>query len=176
MSDQSQGMTVETGMFTLADLANLSTDEATVLMSRLPDTGIFVVRGVEVRAGITDPVPDQPQMFFFNFQAEILEADPLDKNKDRDSYVGKTLRERYTLWPNDFKTMLGLLQGRFKIVGLPFTGPVGGVEGSPPGWIDSWVGHIHRVRVRHWTGKNGNQNAAFDWLALKEDKREEVAA
>lgn len=160
----------ETSMFSLAELAALTTDETTVLLSRLPDAGIFTVRCTEVKAGQTEGSDDKPPMFFVGYQYEILVAKPLDKSKDPETYVGKNMRERYTLWPTDFSTLIGLLQGRYKQVGLPFTGPFGAVEGAEPGWADSAVSHVFDIRVRHWTGKNGNNNASFDWLPQKEEE------
>lgn len=164
----------ETGMFSLADLATMEVDESSVLMSRIPDEGIFTVRGTEVKASQTEGKDDKPPMFVVAYQYEILSAKPLDKSKDPETYVGKTLRERYTLWPSDFKQLVGLLQGRYKTVGLPFTGPFGGVEGKDPGFVDTVVSHIFDIRVRHWTGKNGQTNAQFDWLPLPES--DEAAA
>lgn len=171
-----QEMSVETGMFSLADLAMLQTGEDTVLLSRLPDEGIYTVQGEAIKAGQTEGKDDKPPMFFVNIAAKILAAKPLDKAKDPESYVGRTLRERYTLWPNDFKQVVGLLQGRYKTVGLPYVGPFGAVEGQEPGWTDSMVSHIFDVRVRHWTGTNGQKNAAFDWLARKSDEEAGEAA
>lgn len=178
MSDQSQGLEAETGMFSLADLAMMNSDETTVLMSRLPDEGIFTVRGVGIKASQTEGKDDKPPMFAVSIETEILAAKPLSKDKDPESYVGRTLRERYTLWPNDFGQMVGLLQGRYKLVGLPFTGKFGAVEGQEPGWTDSMVSHMWDVRVRHWVGKNGQTNAAFDWLPRKSglDESESDAA
>ena len=161
-------MAAETGMFSLADLAELNTDEITTLMSRLPEEGIFVVRGTEVKAGQNPPKEEgQAPLLYFAYQMEILQAFPLDKNKDPEDFVGKTLRERYTLWPKDIQEILGLLKGRYKTIGLENTGRLGGVEGQEPGWIDGIVSHVFKVRVRHWTGSNGNTNAQYDWMAYE---------
>lgn len=155
----------ETSSFSLADLANLDTTEIQTLMSRLPDEGIFIVRGTSVAAGMNEPKEDKPPLMYVAFEVEILEAKPHDKTKDPESYVGKTLKERYTLWPDQFQELVGLLKGRYKTVNLPNEGRFGGVDGQEPGWVDGIVNHIFSVRVRHWTSnKSGQTNAQFDWL------------
>lgn len=164
----------EAGFMSLADLAALETDEIETLMSRLPDEGIYTVRGKEVTA--TENLKEgEPPLFSFNFATEILEAEPLRKDKDPESYAGRSLRERYTLWPTDFKEAIGLLKGKYKTIGLPCAGNLGGVEGEEPGWLDGMVGYIFKVRVRHFTDKNKNQRAGFDWLPTDEAK-EQMAA
>lgn len=168
-------MNVETGMFSLADLAAMATDDIATLMSRLPDEGIFVVRGTEVKASQTEGKEDQPPMFAVSFQYEVLAAKPLDKNKDPESYIGRVLRERYTLWPKDFTEMVGLLKGRYQTVELPNAGNFGAVEGAEPGWVDGVVGHVFQLRIRHWTGRNGQNNASFDWQKYEGEGAEEAA-
>lgn len=166
----------EAGFMSLADLAALETDEIETLMSRVPDEGIFIVRGKEVTASEAEAKEEgQPPLFSFRFAMEILEAEPLEKDKDPEKYVGRTLTERYTLWPSDFKEAIGLLKGRYQIIKLPNTGALGGVEGSEPGWLDGMVSHTWKVRVRHFKDKNKNIRAGFDWLPMEEDKEEEAA-
>lgn len=163
--------------FTLAALAAMETDEIKTLMSRLPDEGIYIVRGIEVGAGQNPPKDDQPPLFYFGYQHEILQAMPLDKEKDPESYVGKNLRERATLWTKDFHETIGLLKGRYAKIGLPTEGKLGGVEGQEPGWVDGIVGHIFQVRVRHFNSKNnGQEQAVFDWLPYERESEEEQAA
>src|SRR5882762_3167378 len=99
MSIQSQG---ETGFLSLADLAAQNTDEIAVLTSRLPEAGIYTVRGKEVALSQSPPRAEgEAPLFRAGFQVEILEAKPLDKAKDAEKLVGRTMRESYTLWPDD---------------------------------------------------------------------------
>ena len=165
----------ETGFMSLADLAAYNTDDIAVLTSRLPDEGIFLVRGEEVKAAESEArTPGEPPLFSFTFHLEVLEAAPLDKSKDPESYVGKKMRDRYVLWPSDFSEAIGLLRGRYQLVGLPNTGALGGLEGAEPGWLDGVVGHIFRIRVRHWTAKDGSERAQFDWLPQEEKESAEA--
>lgn len=168
----------ETGFISLAELASMQTDEIKELTSRIPDAGIFVVKGTEVKATENrDPNdPNRPPLFRINTQMEVLEAKPIAKDKDPESYVGRTLREGFALWPDDFQECIGLLKGRYKTIGLSNTGNLGGVEGQEPGWLDGIVNHIFRVRVRHATGKDGVERAYFDYLLLEEEKKSEEAA
>ncbi len=167
----------EAGFLSLADLAALNTDEVETLMNRLPDQGIYLVRGGEVKAAESRDESDssKPPLFSFTFASEILGAEPLDKSKDPESYVGRSLRDRYTLWPSDFQEAIGLLKGRYKTIGLGNEGQLGGVEGQDPGWLDGITGHVYRVRVRHFDSKNGKR-AAFDWLPAEDESADEEAA
>lgn len=178
MSDQSENDIQnqgETAFLSLADLAAMNTDDVAVLTSRLPVEGIFLVRCTEL--GFTqsestiDPATNQPRppLFRLGIKTEILEAKPLKKDVDAETLVGRTLTESYVLWPAQFREAVGLLKGRYKLVDLPYTGNVGGVEGQEPGWVDGAVNHIFRVRVRHFTSK-GNERAGFDWLPAEDKK------
>lgn len=160
-----------TGYLSLADLASMVTDDIQTLTSRVPDAGIFYVIGKEVSATETQSDdPNKPPLFRYNFLADILMAEPLDKSKDPESYVGRTLREGYALWPTDFAQMIGLLKGRYKTVNLDNTGHLGGVEGSNPGWLDNMVGHKFRIRIRHGKTKSGETAAYFDWLPMESEE------
>lgn len=164
-------MDVETEFLSLADLAALETDQIETLMSRVPDEGIFTVKGTEVGAS-ENREEGKPPLFSFRFTAEILEAEPLAKDKDPEKYVGRKLNERYTLWPQDFSESVGLLKGRYARIGLDNTGRLGGVDGEEPGWLDGMVDHIWKIRVRHFKSKDGQVRAGFDWLPMEEDKEE----
>lgn len=173
MSDQA---TSEGGFLSLADLASLVTDEITTLTSRLPEEGIYTVRGTEVTAAQAESVEGKPPLFRFNFQSEVLEMKPLDSKVDPEKFVGRSLRESYTLWPADFKEAIGLLKGRFQLIGLENKGNLGGVEGQAPGWLDNFVNKVFKVRVRHYTDKNKNERAGFDWLKPEVTEETEEAA
>ena len=153
--------------FSLADLASLNTDEIATLTSRLPEPGIFVVRGVGVKASESNTDPEKPPLYRFGFESEILAAELLDKTKDAEKFVGRKLNESYTLWPDSIQEAIGLLKGRYQMVLLPNTGIMGGVEGHDPGWLDGIVGHIFRIRVRRYTTARGEQ-AGYDWLPTEE--------
>jgi hypothetical protein len=157
--------------FSLAELAQLNTDDVATLTSRLPPEGIFIVDGA--KAGIVGSEsndPAKPPLFRIAFEYAVLDAKLVDQNLDPNQFIGKNLRESYTLWPNDLETAIGLMKGRYKLSKLPNTGVLGGVEGQPPGWLDSMVGARFMVRIRHWTRRDGTQVAQFDWMEYKPDE------
>lgn len=166
----------EAGFMSLADLAAMDAqaEGIAVLTSRLPAAGMYVVRGKEVRA-TESRKEGEPPLFAFILGTEILDAKLMDKEADGERLVGRSLTERYTLWPSDFKEAVGLLMGKYKIIGLPFDGRMGGVEGQEPGWLDGLTGHVFQIRVRHFTDKNGNERAGFDWLPYKQEGEEQAA-
>lgn len=165
-----------TGYMSLADLAAMNTDEIETLMSRVPDAGIFYCMGKELTVSMTESEDGKPPLFRININTDILMAEPLDKKKDPESYIGRTLREGYALWPSDFTACIGLMKGRYKAIGLPRDGAFGGVEGQPPGWLDGLVGHKFKIRVRHGkNSKTGETRAYFDWLPIEEEEAEDAA-
>ncbi len=175
--EMNESQVMETEFISLAQLADMQTDEIAVLTSRLPAAGIFTVRGVEVKASESPPKePGQLPLFRFAFRTEILEAQPLSKDRDPDSFIGRNLTESYTLWPNSFEEAIGLLKGRYQLIGLPNNGRLGGVEGVEPGWLDGIVNHIFKIRVRHYTDGKGNERAGFDYLPYKNPDAEENEA
>lgn len=164
----------ESNMFlSLADLAGLNTDDINVITSRLPTAGIFRVRVTSISSKQGDPKPGERPNFYFTFKPVILgvkEGSLFDKSIDPESLVGKTINDPFTLWTKtdeDLAESIGLLKGRYKLVGLPHEGNMGGVEGAEPGWIDGAVNHEFDLRVRHVV-KNGDTRAYIEWLKQEE--------
>lgn len=157
------GMMVEG--FSLADLANMNTEQVRELTSLVPAVGIYRVRGVEVKTSQSEPQDNKPPLFTISFVNEILSAKPVNKEIDPESLVGRRLTDSHTLWPNQFTDMIGLVKGRYKTIGLANNGPrLGGVEGQEPGWLDGIVGHDYEVKVNHYIDKQGNTRARFTYL------------
>lgn len=159
-----------TSGFSLADLAGMNTDAIQTLTSLIPAVGVYTVNGLEVKIGQNAAQEGKPPLYFVNFQAEILDAKLVDKKIDVEQLVAskRKLMDSFTLWPNQFQDMIGLLKGRYKTIGLPNTGErIGGVEGQPPGWLDGIVNHRYRVKVTHFDSK-GETRARFAYMPLED--------
>lgn len=161
MSDAIQA---ETGFISLAELAQMNTDDVSVILSRVPHAGLFRVRCLTVAGKEGDAVEGKPPLLRFNYSYEIIGGQCSDKKIDMEKLLGKKLTESYTLWPADVLEGIGLLKGRYQKVGLPNSGmPIGGVEGMEPGWLDTAVGHEFDIKVSTYA-KNGIERASFDWM------------
>lgn len=162
--------------FSLADLAGMNTDAVATLTSLLPAVGVYTVRGLDIKAGRNEGQDGKPPLFFFTFSSEILDAKLVDKNIDVEALVAakRKLSDSFTLWPNQFQDMIGLLKGRYKTIGLPNTGErLGGVEGQPPGWLDGIVNYVYKVKVTHHVNK-GDTRARFTYMK-QDDSGDEAA-
>lgn len=147
----------------LADLVAAGTDDIAVLTSRLPAEGIFIVRGEAVKREVLNPkTPEQDEMLKVGITLEILNAQPLNKETDPESLMGKKINDTRLMNAENFKERVGLLKGDYKKVGLPYTGEMGGLA-EQKGWLDGVIGFPFQVRVRHVTSKNGSQAAYLDW-------------
>lgn len=166
MNDQSKPIENEVGIFSLADLAAMDTSQVKELTSLVPAAGVYRMRGLEVRGGESQSEDTtKPKLFFFNFVSEVLGAKLIDKTIDPETLVGRRLTDSFTLWPNQFSDMVGLLKGRYKTIGLPNSGSrIGGVEGQEPGWLDGIVAYDYDVKVSHFTDKAGNTRARFTYM------------
>ena len=148
----------------LADLAGMNTDQIQTLLSRVPNAGIYRVRGTEVKGSESEPTDGKPPLIRYGYKYEVISCQPTDKNVDPETLVGRVLNESYTLWPKQLVELIGLLKGRYQKVGLPNTGMnIGGVEGKEPGWLDTVVGYEFDLRIRTAT-KDGETRAYFDWM------------
>lgn len=157
--------------FSLSQLAGMDTSEYAVVTSRLPMAGLWKVLCTEAKLAIQDGSEQNPQPLpYYQYKFESIVIDPLVKGPDFDpeTTTGKGLSERVTLWPKDFATEVGLLKGRYKRVGLPTDGVLGGTE-EVKGWIDGAVGHYFILKVRHYTAKNGSEQAGIDWVGPMEE-------
>ena len=171
------------GFESLADLADMNTDEIKSLDSRLFPEGIFAVRGTEAllskseKEGI-DPETNEPflPLFALNHKFEILEAKPLDKGIDPESMVGRVLTQRRTFWPKSFLEEIALVKGDYEKIGLETAGRMGGAEGSEPGWIEGIVDHTFALKVTHSKpNKDGTQFVRINFLKIKKQETDEAA-
>lgn len=159
------------GFTSLADLAEMETDEIKSLDSRLFPAGLFAVRCTDVslaestKEGI-DPETNEPYLplYSVNFKLEVLEAQPLDKSIQPESLVGRVISQRKTFWPKSFTEEIGLVKGDYKRIQLPTEGRLGGLEGGVPGWLDGIRDEVFAVKVTHSRpNKEGNQFVNVNW-------------
>ena len=165
------------GFTSLAELAELDTDEIKSLDSRLFPEGLFVIRCTDVglsestKEGI-DPETGEPflPLYSCTHKLEVLEARPLDKHLAPESLVGRVITQRRTFWPKSFTDEIGLVKGDYKRISLPTAGKMGGLEGAEPGWLDGIREQIFEVKVSHSRpNKDGNQFVNVNW-----QKRDQV--
>lgn len=162
--------------WSLADLAGMDTSEVAAITSLIPAVGVYTCKGLEVKGGQREKQDDKPPLFYFNFVGEILEAKLVNKDIDTTKLVGRKLTESFTLWPSNFRDLIGLLKGRYKTIGLPNEGArLGGVDGQEPGWLDNWVNHVYKVRVSHFM-QGGEPRARFTYLKPDGSDEPESAA
>lgn len=153
----------------LADFAEDTAEEFGILYSRRPAAGVFFCRGTSVEAEFRKPTtPEQNPLITVVFTHEILQAESVLGEEDLDSFMGKSIVERYTLWPSNFGELIALLGGRYKKLGLPVTGKNGGTADTK-GWLDSIQGWPYKVRVYHYTAKNGDERAGFEWMKITDE-------
>ena len=159
------------GFTSLAELAEMETDEIKSLDSRLFPAGLFAVRCTDVslseskKDGI-DPETGEPflPLYAVNFKLEVLEAQPLDKAIQPESLVGRVISQRKTFWPKSFTEEIGLVKGDYARIKLPTSGKLGGLEGGEPGWLDGIKDEVFAVKVSHSRpNKDGNQFVNVNW-------------
>jgi hypothetical protein len=156
----------------LMSLATMDTSDLKAQVSRLPRQGIYIEELAKLALTEQPPSdPAKPMSYNLNIGGLILGFAPLkedaDAAGDTSQMEGNNLNERFFLYGEQVKEAIQLLMGRFKIAGFRHKGLMGGVEGSAPGWIDEAVGKRIAVRVRHFTPKDGQERAQFDWLSPK---------
>jgi hypothetical protein len=152
----------------LAQLAEMNTDDIQTLTSRVYPAGLYHVRGKAVSGKERESNKENaPPMFIFSFAHEILDFRPTDKKVDPESMINRDLRESYTIWPADILEGIGLLKGRYTKAGIQCTGlPMGGVEGQEPGWLDLMVNADYWVKVSTFTRQDKELGNRFDWLKM----------
>lgn len=153
----------------LMDLATLDTSDYSAQTSRLQTEGIYVVEIKKVGFSEVPPQdPADPMSFRYGFSSTILAFAPLEEGKQVEGMEGRDLNQQIFLSGKDLRQAIQLLMGAYKTVGLRHKGVMGGVEGSEPGWIDEATGKRIAIRVRHYTRKDGQEAASFDWLSPKQ--------
>lgn len=159
------------GFASLMDLAAVDTSDLSAQMSRLQRAGIYVL---DVNSAMFSEQPSndpaEPANYNLAIRSKVLLFVPIDENDgggDPSQMEGKDFNERYFIYGKQIKEAIQLLMGRYKSVGLPHKGKLGGVEGSEPGWVDSISGQRIVVRVRHYKSSDGQDRAGYDWLSPK---------
>jgi hypothetical protein len=152
----------------LMDLATLDTSELQAQTSRLQTKGIYIL-ALEDLKFVEQPASDpaEPMNYILNIKGMCMGFEPLDKDAAPVEMEGKSISERYFIYGKDLRQAIQLLMGRYKTVGFRHKGIMGGVEGSEPGWIDDAMGKMVVLRVNHYTPKDGQERAQYDWLSPK---------
>lgn len=165
MSEDQVGNYVSDETFSLADLAGLDTSDIAVVSSRLPMAGLWTVLCKSAELSVEKPKEaGQQPLPKISHKFESIKIDPTEKPEDFDpaTTAGRRLSDVSVLWPKDFQEAVGLLKGKYKRVGLPTDGKLGGIEGQS-GWIDGAVDAIMVIKVRHYESK-GETRASIDWV------------
>lgn len=168
----------------LADLADMDTDEIKSLDSRLFPEGLFAVRCTEVALSVSekegiDPKTNEPYepLYAVGHKYEVLEAKPLSKDVDPESMIGRVLTQRRTFWPKSFKEEIALVKGDYEKIGLQPVGKMGGLEGSEPGWLDTIVEHVFALKVSHSKpSADGTQFVRINFQKTKKQADQDEAA
>lgn len=172
MSESEVGNYVSDDTFSLAELAGLDTSEIAIVASRLPMAGLWTVLCTAAALTVQKPTEaGQQPLPKIGYKFESVKIDPTEKPEDFDpvTTVGRKLSDTTTLWPKDFAENVGLLKGKYKRVGLPTDGILGGIEGTS-GWLDGAVGHMMVLKVRHYEDtKRGETRAVIDWVGPVDD-------
>lgn len=172
--EQTQNDDVQMGQvvgFSLAELAGFDATDVAVLKSRLPAAGNYTVKCTKAELSILEPKePSQKGLPQVKYAYQVADFEPtvVDPDADYSRVIGKTLNDTTTLWPDELAENIGLLKGKYVKVGLNEKGPLGGVKGLPPGFIDGAVDNFFRIRVRHYESK-GEERAAIDWVGPVEN-------
>lgn len=169
------------GDFSLADLANLNTDDIKALTSRLPMAGVWYVLMTGVGLTVLPAKEDKAPVPVIVHKFESVKINPLVKEADFDieSTIGRKISDRATLWSNSeaaFKEELGYVKGKYEKCGFETKGRLGGMteQGGEPGWLDTPVleQRVIKLRVRHGA-RNGQDVAYIDWIGPDDSNEEQ---
>lgn len=127
--------------FSLADLAELDAgDIAEVRFESLP-AGMYTFRGESAKFEDTTNRDDERRIVL-TVKMEVVECKScLERGVDKEDLIGKKHTEKFYIVPVKAAEGLGLIRAWIGDIGLPNSGPFGGVEGSEPGIVDGVEGH-----------------------------------
>lgn len=169
--------------FSLSDFANMETDEIKELDSLLMPQGTYAVKVQSAMLGQRDAkeginektgLPFAP-LFYCERKYEVLECNLVDKSIDNQRYIGRTIKDSKTFWPESFQDDIALLKGDYKRVGIDNKGRMGGLEGGEPGWIDNAIEQLIGLKCTHWKDKSGQDRVQWKWFKLDDAASEEEA-
>lgn len=135
------------GDFSLADLAGLDVSAIEEIRSeRLPAmAGVFRGNAVELQDGENR---DGERRFIAVCTFEVAEVHTVvEKGFTPAELIGKKHTERFYIVPEKAHEGIGRIRGFVSDVGLNSAGALGGVEGMPPGILDSLVGHAFPAKI-----------------------------
>lgn len=127
--------------FSLADLAELdSSSIAEVRFESLP-AGLYIFRGESAQFSDTTNNEGERRLVL-TCKMEVVECKSvMERGYEKEDLVGKKHTEKFYVVPAKAQEGLGLIRAFIGDIGLPNEGPFGGVEGSPEGIVDGFVGH-----------------------------------
>lgn len=147
MADETLEQNEEDIDFSLADLAELDASEiAEVRFEQLP-AGTYRFRGVSAGFIDTENAQDERRIVL-DMKFEVVECKHcLERGVDKEDLIGKRHGEKQYVVPAKATEGLGLIRAFIGDIGLPNSGPFGGVEGKEPGIVDGIVDHEFDAKI-----------------------------
>lgn len=135
--------------FSLADLAGVdASDIQEVRFENLPPGAYdFIGRGAKLEE-MTNR--EDKKRFVLTLTMEVVECKVcLERGVEKESLVGKKHIEKMYILPENPADGIGRIRALYADIGLDNRGPLGGVEGQAPGFIDTFVDHVFPGKIKH---------------------------
>lgn len=144
-------------MMDLAALAGVDTTGEKGQRFKLNDEGIYV--GVIEEAGLKEFETEKGKLFRAGTKVSVMHFEPLDPESkaDVEKKIGSVLFRSDRIRPEELKDDLSQMLAQYQAAGFNTKGPIGGVEGAAPGWLDDTIGQRVGLRVKHSAPREDGQ-------------------
>lgn len=155
----------------LADIAGLDVSDIEELRSSQLAAGLYVFEVQTSEFGermVNTKDGDEEKRFVATIPLKVVEVEAIvEKGVEDSDVMGKTQTENFFINPAEAEKGIGYLKGFVTDIGCDSSGPIGGVEGAPEGFLDRITGHRFRAKIVKKKGKDGEFYARLQLVKPK---------
>lgn len=149
----------------LADIAGLDVSDVEELRSSALPAGLYTFEVTKTLLETRSVKEDTETRYVAVVELKVIEVDTIvEKGVTESEVLGKTYTENFFIDPAEAQKGIGYLKGFIADVGGDNSGPIGGVEGAPEGFLDRLVTHRFPAKIVKKKDRQGEMRSRLQLL------------
>lgn len=149
----------------LADIAGLDVSDVEELRSSALPAGLYTFEITKVNFEVRSVKDDTETRYVASVEHKVIEVETIvEKGVTEAEVLGKSYTEQFFIDPAEAQKGIGYLKGFVADIGADNSGPIGGVEGAPEGFLDRLVTHRYKAKIVKKKDRSGEMRSRLQLL------------